>query len=401
MGIKDAKYTIHRGIKGDEKTGKEVRDFIQRLLERSINVSTLIGSGASYPAIPLMSMTFDEFCKELENSSSQNKKFEALLTTIKKQQGLDIKATQDIESFLSWLGHRHDGGVDNKTEQQIFKRLNNRFVTSVTNCDYKSRQGLSVLDNYTRVIQGLGRSREILPPSERMRAGVVNLFTTNYDLFHEYALERSRYAYTDGFTNGTRNLFQVSEFHQRPVDLEDRFRERLNPINPFFRLVKLHGSANWRVDDGEVLRIPTGLTDKNSDQVLIAPTSSKYAQTQGAPFSDLFREFVNVLAERNTILFTTGFSFADDHITKIIENALSRSDFTLVAFVGSPNQEIKGEKPADTRFLERTQSSNAYFIYPMQDPLGHIEFEDVAEFFGPNALDSSISEAPDSENDNE
>ena len=41
----------------------------------------------------------------------------------------------------------------------------------------------------------------------------------------------------------------------------------------------------------------------------------------------------------------------DENPAYFIENALSRSDFTLVAFVGNPYRE--GEKTADTRFFER------------------------------------------------
>lgn len=86
-------------------------------------------------------------------------------------------------------------------------------------------------------------------------------------------------------------------------------------------------------------------------------------------------------------------------VAKIIENALSRSDFTLVTFVGNPYRE--GEKTADTRFFERTQSSNAYIIYPMKEPRGYIDFTDVAEFFGPDTLDSPALDTPDSEHDND
>ena len=86
------------------------------MLERSVNTSTLVGSGASYPAILLMSATFDEFCKELESDETQRNKLDELLNIINNQKGVNVVATHDIEPFLSWLGYRHEGGVDNSIQ---------------------------------------------------------------------------------------------------------------------------------------------------------------------------------------------------------------------------------------------------------------------------------------------
>ena len=95
---------------------------------------------------------------------------------------------------------------------------------------------------------------------------------------------------------------------------------------------------------------------------MIAPMSSKYALTQNDPYSDLFREFVNIIAQQNTVLFTTGFSFGDEHIASLIKEALARPDFTLIAFIGNPEERSKDDGLRS--FLDSTRSPNAYFVYP-------------------------------------
>ena len=95
---------------------------------------------------------------------------------------------------------------------------------------------------------------------------------------------------------------------------------------------------------------------------MIAPMSSKYALTQNEPYSDLFREFVNILAQPNTVLFTTGFSFGDEHIANLIKEALARPDFTLIAFIGNPTDRDK--RDGLKKFFDSVQSPNAYFVYP-------------------------------------
>ena len=160
---------------------------------------------------------------------------------------------------MSWLQSRIEGGTEeNEVDKNIFQLIKNGFISSVSECDYESAEALSVLESYQRVIQGFGKTRETLSSREQASIDIVNLFTTNYDLFNEMALEQSRYSYADGFTNGLINRFSVSEFHRRPIDLDDRFRDRLLPIRPFFRLYKLHGSVNWALgsaSQGDITRI--------------------------------------------------------------------------------------------------------------------------------------------------
>ena len=145
----------------------------------------------------------------------------------------------------------------------------------------------------------------------------VEIFTTNYDLLLEQALERSRTPYFDGFSGAREAFFDPSSISRN--DMPARW----------VRLWKLHGSVGWELSaNGEVIRIP-----RSDNANMVYPSHIKYDQTQAAPFSSLFERLRNFLAEPDTLLISTGFSFADAHISsKIIESLLANPSSALFAF---------------------------------------------------------------------
>lgn len=432
-------YNVERGgyNKSEHYSKQQIRILVQSVLANSVNLSMLIGSGASMPTVPLMGSVFSEYRKSLNGEEKENldKKIGEFLNkrdndnratlskstdTNSKKLTKEIENFTAIEPFLSWLDYRVLGGVNEAEDSSLYKSIVASLLNEIREGDAKEQQENSgkdkdpdkdtvynVSNNYRRVIQGLGESRRVVNAQSNGHYDIVNLFTTNYDLCHERALESSRYAYTDGFTNGIKSTFSMTEFHRRPADLENRFKDHLELVNPFFRLVKLHGSINWKSDSENSQIIRTQIVndiDNEADwqDVLISPTSSKYALTQNEPYSDLFREFVNTLAVPNTVLFTAGFSFGDDHIAKLILDALARPDFTLYAFVSKPIASDASNNGLSA-FYAKAKSANAYFIYPYKDAKGKetdeaapLKFSDVADFFAPTIFtytDSEDSEA--------
>lgn len=100
----------------------------------------------------------------------------------------------------------------------------------------------------------------------------VEIFTTNYDLLMEQALERMRAPYFDGFTGASEPFFDPSSVANN--DLPTRWT----------RLWKLHGSIGWTVNvQGEVIR-----TGQPCATHLVFPEHMKYDQTQKAPYSAFF-----------------------------------------------------------------------------------------------------------------
>lgn len=379
----------------------QIRALVQTVIANSVNLATLIGSGASSPAIPLMSQIFQDF-RRRQNQDTKDELDDKIRLFLANSENSgtrtivssNIEKFGDIESFLSWLDYRVKGNLKgSKSDDAMFHNIEKYLIEKISRKDRaEGKRQSAVGNNYLKVIQGLGESRRIANAQSDYFYDVVNLFTTNYDLCHERALEASRYAYTDGFTNGIKSTFSMTEFHRRPADLENRFKDKVELVNPFFRLVKLHGSINWESGSGndQIYRTQINNTSRNKKNVLISPTSSKYALTQNEPYSDLFREFVNTLARPNTVLFTSGFSFGDEHITKLILNALARPDFTLYAFVSRPDTTAQNGL---SYFYSHAKSANAYFIYPeklengdqaeVKDPL---LFSDFADFIAPATI---------------
>lgn len=156
-------------------------------------------------------------------------------------------------------------------------------------------EGLSPYTEFVTWISGTGREHPI------------EIFTTNYDLLFEQALERARVPYFDGFSGGNEPFFDPSTVASN--DLPARWT----------RLWKLHGSLGWAMNSrGDVVR--TG--NANATQ-LVYPEHLKYDQTQKAPYAALLDRLRAFLMTPDTLLIATGFSFADAHISARIDECLS------------------------------------------------------------------------------
>lgn len=142
----------------------------------------------------------------------------------------------------------------------------------------------------------------------------VEIFTTNYDLLCEDALERSQTPFFDGFTGSRYSFFDPASISTN--DLPPRW----------VRLWKLHGSIGWTMrQNGQITRVPECEISN-----MVYPSHIKYSQTQAAPFSALFERLKNFIMEPDTLLITTGFSFADAHISSKISECLSANPTSAV-----------------------------------------------------------------------
>ena len=139
------------------------------------------------------------------------------------------------------------------------------------------------------------------------RSHAVEIFTTNYDLLFEEALERARTPYFDGFSGAREAFFDPASVSGNQLS------------SRWTRLWKIHGSLGWKANaDGEVVR--TGQTDSTH---LIFPEHMKYDQTQKAPYAALLDRLRSFLSTEDTLLVSIGFSFADAHITARVDEALA------------------------------------------------------------------------------
>ena len=93
-------------------------------------------------------------------------------------------------------------------------------------------------------------------------------------------------------------------------------------------LLKIHGSIDWfaeknNEDQGEKIVKRKGDIDK---QVMIFPSSDKYRQSYDKPYFELLSRFQNMLHRPNSLLITSGFSFGDKHISRMIYDAVKENN---------------------------------------------------------------------------
>jgi hypothetical protein len=137
----------------------------------------------------------------------------------------------------------------------------------------------------------------------------VEIFTTNYDLLLEQALEEQHVPYFDGFV-GSDSAF---------LDLESMTEDDLP--SRWARLWKIHGSINWWMTAKEKIRrsrdpIP-------GEQLLIYPSHLKYDQSRQMPYYAMLDRLRIFLRSDQCVLLTCGYSFADEHINAFIGQGLA------------------------------------------------------------------------------
>ena len=150
------------------------------------------------------------------------------------------------------------------------------------------------------------------------RSKPLQLFTTNYDLLVEQALEDRQVPYFDGFI-GSRNPF----FDIRAIEEEQA------PTR-WVRFWKLHGSINWKYHEkGVVCRCFPVPPD--SEGVLIHPSELKYDQSRRMPYLAMLDRLRNFLKQPSAFFVTVGYSFADEHLNEVIVQGL-RGNPTAACF---------------------------------------------------------------------
>ena len=172
----------------------------------------------------------------------------------------------------------------------------------------------------------------------------LNVFTTNYDLYSERAMDLLGIHYVNGFTGGISKFFNPAIFNYALAEKMDLSQSKWSVIDNFFYLYKIHGSVNWIEAEGEnklfkvkEIQEPTFQQLEEQDIIMIHPTPLKYNASLGSPYSDLFREFQKKLMQNNNILVTVGYSFSDEHINNLIFQAFTIPSFRLIV-IGEPTE---------------------------------------------------------------
>lgn len=217
----------------------------------------------------------------------------------------------------------------------------------VSHLDLKDQDNLEAILNYVRALKALPGSSDIrgisvktlegldaditgtirkhvnaeLPPGDTpytslalwisavRRLSATQVFTTNYDLLIEQALERRQVAYFDGFMGAREPSFDLQAVE------EDQLPSR------WTQLWKLHGSINWSQDaQGNVVR--KALHPSDTSSALVYPSHLKYDQSRRLPYLAMMDRLKAFMRKPGAVLITTGFSFRDQHINEVLNQAM-------------------------------------------------------------------------------
>ncbi len=313
-----------------------VRQLRQTLATDKLSLGFLLGAGASCsvrvpdgvsgtrPLIPDVKQLTAAIASQLRASPEHSASFETL------HQGLldDGKADPNIEVYLSRVRALSDVAGKSQARGLSEKALTDldhaicSAVSSAVDCRLPSRTS-----PFHDLATFIGRHRTTK----------VELFTTNYDLLIEQALEESEVPFFDGFCGSERPFFDAHAIEAD--DLPARW----------VRLWKLHGSINWRLNGKLVCRTRDVAA---GSELLIHPSHRKYDDSRRMPYLvmlDRLRAFLRP-RDRPVCLFTIGYSFSDDHLNEVIADGVERNPRAVcIALLRSPLAKYAGARYLFTR----------------------------------------------------
>lgn len=144
----------------------------------------------------------------------------------------------------------------------------------------------------------------------------AEIFTPNYDLLFEQALEQHPLPHFDGFVGSREPWFDLASIEHDAIPAR------------WTRLWKLHGSINWEkieevVGGNKITRVVRVTREAEEGKVMIFPSHLKYDQSRRMPYLamlDRLRAFFH--GKDAPRLVICGYSFLDDHLNEVLLDGL-------------------------------------------------------------------------------
>ncbi|MBP3400418.1 MAG: SIR2 family protein [Selenomonadales bacterium] len=268
----------------------------------------------------------------------------------------------NVEQFLSLLDSVEQFIVDEdfrkKTAcccEQVKASIKQRIQESDTE---------NILPIYKKFYQAIRHLKEMSGNTSK----ATSVFTTNYDMLNEQAMEDLGIHYYAGFYGIVNRRFNLAYYDHEYVNTHKIKNASYIVDNDHINLFKLHGSLSWFYDEKKNELVEKNPYAEDFSPEIIYPSSMKFQKTNAIVYySSLMREFSDKICQEDTALIVIGTSLSDEHINKLIENALSISRFTLIIFGFDANQ-IRD-------FEHKYDKHNNVLIYPEGKT-----FEELADF---------------------
>lgn len=288
----------------------------QALAPDKMRIAFLLGAGCpvsiriedgeeSRPLIPDIRGLTEIVNEKLSKSEKYKDSYDTLLKRFNG--GMPAKPT--IEDILSHIRALHDvvrdgniDSLDKKTLAALDAEIC-KITTEVVGVD------LPELNTpYHQLATWIGGIHRVHP---------IEVFTPNYDLLVEQALESHKIPFFDGFVGSKQAFFDLTSMESESLP------------SRWARVWKVHGSVNWwRTQADEVVRREN---HSEGDRQMIYPSHLKYDQSRRMPYLAMLDRLRDFLARGQAVLVTSGYSFADQHLNEVILHGL-RINPTAICF---------------------------------------------------------------------
>ncbi|WP_200930621.1 SIR2 family protein [Pseudorhodoferax sp. Leaf274] len=231
--------------------------------------------------------SWDSLCAECKPSDSQDPTVEDVLT--------------ELRTLSSRRGTAQILGM---TKQEM-RELDDKVCALIS---AEMRKPLPTYRNsYNRFASWIGGVHRNSP---------AEIFTPNYDLLFEQALEQHPLPHFDGFVGSREPWFDLASIEHDAIP------------SRWTRLWKLHGSINWEksedtVGGNRVTRVVRVTREAAAGKVMIFPSHLKYDQSRRMPYLamlDRLRAFFH--GKDAPRLVVCGYSFLDDHLNEVLLDGL-------------------------------------------------------------------------------
>ncbi len=269
-----------------------------------------------YPLIPDVA----GLTKFINEKLKGNEKYSVLLTELEKAE----KSKENIEDILSFLRSlllvSKGGDVRGLCEQDLVDLEKDICAVIAEKLDVELPNQETPYHRLCKWIRSIDRKV------------AIELFTTNYDLLLEQALEDLEIPFFDGFVGSRRSFFDLRA-------VEDNFI----PTH-WSRLWKIHGSINWYQEEvGGQKKVYRSSEVKHGASHLIYPSHLKYEESRKMPYLALIDQLNRFIRKKSSLLILSGYSFHDGHLNDTIINALKANPTAMVLGLMHGSFEIKTE----------------------------------------------------------
>jgi len=190
----------------------------------------------------------------------------------------------------------------------------------------------------------------------------AKVFTVNYDLLLERALDNLGVLYFDGFLGTINRTLRTESYHYDLYYPGETTEGRVSRVDRVLHLYKLHGSINWRrrsTAASDVIISASEPTEAEFGDVMIYPSPLKVTEMNGYPYSEMFRHFSSHIHQPQSALLAIGYSFQDSHINRLIYQALSIPSFVLIIVAPSITAPESGKAPEIQHEIWRLKELNS------------------------------------------